>query len=144
MKCPDSKKFFLPINTYMTLPHPASMDRLALVQLLSSDSVAAVANAVGVSRGTIYRWCKQSGIPRRVYGCPDRQMLQRMESSGVLQKHIARYFGVSRWTIRNWCQRYGIVHHTTGCFLVGANRNTLILHEEPPFGIGVLFGSNDD
>lgn len=116
------------------------MDSQTLSQSLSTQSASAVSVALGVNRRTIYRWCKRYRIPRRGYGCPDRQLLHRMEASGVLQKHIARYFGVSRWTIRRWCSKHGIAHHTTGRFRAGTNRNTPEIHEEIPFGIGIAFG----
>lgn len=120
------------------------MDIRTLNQTLNHQSASSAAKSFGVSRSTIYRWRKRQAIRRRVYGCPDHQLLRRMESSGVLQKHIARYFGVSRWTIRNWCQRFGIAHHTTGQFRSSMNRNTPEIHEETPFGIGVLFGDDVD
>jgi len=61
-----------------------------------------------------------------------------------LQKEIARTFGVSRWTIRRWCQKLGIPHHTTGQFRKGTKGNVPHIHEEMPFGIGVLFGNEKD
>jgi hypothetical protein len=60
-----------------------------------------------------------------------------------LQKEIARAFGVSRWTIWRWCVRFGIAHHTTGHFQ-GTKGNVPQIHEEMPFGIGVLFDLAED
>jgi hypothetical protein len=94
---------------------------------------------VRVSRRTIYRWCKQYGIPRRIYRCPNAELLRRLEENGVLQKEIAGAFGVSRWTIWRWCVSFGIAHHTTGRFRKGTKGNVRHIHDEMPFGIGVLF-----
>jgi transposase len=116
------------------------MDQNALRNALANQSVSAVFGMFSVSRGTIYRWCKKYGIPRRTYGCPDHQLLRSLENEGVLQKHIARRFGVSRWTIRLWCKKLGIPHHTTGRFRKGTKGNLPHIHEEMPFGIGVAFG----
>jgi hypothetical protein len=67
-----------------------------------------------------------------------------MEAESTLQKHIAGTFGVSRWTIRRWCMRLGIAHHTTGGFRKGTKGNLPHIHEEMPFGIGMLFDLDDD
>ena len=120
------------------------MDNHTLVRLLTNSSVPAVATVCGVTRYTVYRWCKEHNVPRRVYRCPDQQLLRRLEANGVLQKHIANMFGVCRWTIRLWCMKFGIAHHTTGQFRKGSNRNTAAIADEMPFGIGVLFGDDFD
>jgi transposase len=118
------------------------MDRAVLIDSLRDKSAATVATLLGVARRTVYRWCKQAGIARRVYGCPNQELLRRLKGDCELQKEIARTFGVSRWTIRRWCQRYGIAHHTTGRFRKGTKGNVPAIHEEMPFGIGVLFDND--
>jgi transposase-like protein len=123
----------------MTLQHPARMDREGLSLALATNSAATTAGQLAVTPSTIYRWCKTLGITRRIYRCPDPQVLRRLENSGVFQKEIARTFGVSRWTIRRWCRKLGILHHTTGQFRKGTKGNTPDIHKEMPFGIGVLF-----
>ena len=97
-----------------------------------------------VTRYTVYRWCREYGVPLRVYRCPDQQLLRRLEADGVLQKHIAATFGVCRWTIRLWCMKFEIAHHTTGQFCKGSNRNTAAIGDEMPFAVGVLFGDDLD
>jgi DNA invertase Pin-like site-specific DNA recombinase len=139
----SSKKKFFSINSY-TLQHPGAMDRQTLSNSLSDNSASAVAAMFSVSRRTVYCWCKKYTIPRRTYGCPDHQLLRRLENDGVLQKHIARMFGVSRWTIRLWCKKFGIIHHTTGRFRKGTKGNLARIHPEMPFGIGVAFGDDLD
>jgi hypothetical protein len=67
-----------------------------------------------------------------------------LEDNGVLQKEIARAFGVSRWTIWRWCVRFGTAHHTTGRFRKATKGNALHIHEQMPFGIGVLFDLGED
>jgi transposase len=132
-------------NKYtVTFQHPGAMDRQTLSNSLSNISAVTVAAIFGVTRRTIYRWCKKYDVPRRVYGCPDRELLCRLEADCIFQKHIAMTFGVSRWTIRLWCKKYAIAHHTTGQFRKGSNRNNPAIHEEMPFGIGVLFGDDFD
>src|SRR5271166_243942 len=84
------------------------------------------------------------GIPRRVYRCPNHELLRRLEGDGILQKDIARTFGVSRWTIARWCRKLGILHHTTGRFRKGTTGNEPHIHEEMPFGIGVAFSDDLD
>src|SRR5262245_41790510 len=118
------------------------MDQQALTNALTKKSATAVATIFSVSRRTIYRWCKRHGIPRRTYGCPDHQLLRQLEAHCILQKHIARRFGVSRWTIWRWCKKFGIAHHTTGRFRKGTKGNLPYIHEEMPFGIGVVFGED--
>jgi hypothetical protein len=109
-----------PKNKYtVTFQHPGIMDRQTLSNSLSNKSAVTVAAIFGVTRRTIYRWCKKYDVPRRVYGCPDRELLCRLEADCVFQKHIALKFGVSRWTVRLWCKKFGIAHHTTGHFLRG-------------------------
>ena len=115
------------------------MDHATLGNALRSTSAAEAAAIFRVNRRTIYRWCKQYGIPRRIYRCPDAELLRRLEENRVLQKEIARAFGVSRWTIWRWCARFGIAHHTTGRFRKGTKGNVPHIHEAMPFGIGVLF-----
>jgi hypothetical protein len=115
------------------------MDRNTLSLTLATNSAAIAARQFAVTPRTIYRWCETLGISRRIYRCPDEQFLRRLESDGRFQKEIARTFGVSRWTIRRWCQRLGIIHHTTGQFRKGTKGNVPAIHEEMPFGIGVLF-----
>jgi transposase len=115
-----------------------------LIDSLSEKSAVTVAAIFGVSRRTIYRWCKKYDVPRRVYGCPDRELLRQLEANCTLQKHIARTFGVSRWTIRLWCQKFGIAHYTTGRFRRGTKGNVPHIHEEMPFGIGMAFGDELD
>jgi transposase len=116
------------------------MDRAALITALQCKSVALTANHFKVHRRTVYVWCKRHGIVRRTYRCPDVLMLRRLEADCVFQRDIARVFGVSRWTIRRWCQRFGIAHFTTGHFRPGTNLNTRDIHEEMPFGLGVILG----
>jgi transposase len=120
------------------------MDQLTLINSLSEKSAITVAAIFGVTRRTIYRWCKKYDVPRRVYRCPDHALLCRLEADCVLQKQIAMTFGVSRWTIRAWCKKFGIAHHTTGKFRKGSNRNTPAIHEEMPFGIGVMLSDDFD
>jgi transposase len=120
------------------------MDHATLGDALRSTTAAEVSTLFRVSRRTIYRWCKQYGIPRRVYRCPNAELLRRLEEDGVLQKGIARAFGVSRWTIWRWCVRFGIAHHTTGQFRKGTKGNLPHIHEEMPFEIGVAFGDDLD
>ena len=115
------------------------MDHATLGNALRSASAEEAAAIFRVNRRTIYRWCKQCGIRRRVYRCPNPELLRRLEENRVLQKEIARAFGVSRWTIWRWCVRFGIAHHTTGRFRKGVKGNVPHIHEEMPFGIGVLF-----
>jgi transposase len=132
------------INKSFTFQHPGDMDNHTLVHLLSDKSVPAVATICGVTRRTIYRWCKEHGVARRTYRCPDQKLLRRLEANGILQKHIAATFGVCRWTIRLWCMKFGIAHHTTGQFRKANNRNIPAIHEEMPFGIGVLVSDDVD
>ena len=120
------------------------MDNHTLVRLLTNSSVPAVASVCGVTRYTVYRWCKEHNVPRRVYRCPNQQLLRRLEADGVLQKHIAATFRVCRWTIRLWCIKFGIAHHTSGQFRKGSNRNISAIVDEMPFGIGILFGDDLD
>jgi len=120
------------------------MDRETLSFALANNSAAKAATQFAVTPRTVYRWCKTLGISRRVYRCPNAQLLRRLENGGTLQKEIARTFGVSRWTIRRWCQKLGIPHHTTGQFRKGTKGNVPHIHEEMPFGIGVLFGNEED
>ena len=120
------------------------MDPKTLRLALATNSAISAARQFAVTRSTIYRWCKTLGISRRVYCCPNAQLLRRLENGGSFQKEIARAFGVSRWTVRRWCQRLGILHHTTGQFRKGTRGNVLAIHEEMPFGIGVLFESDDE
>ena len=115
------------------------MDRDTLSIALETNSAALAAQQFAVTPRTIYRWCKTLGISRRIYRCPDPQYLRRLESNGSFQKEIAQTFGVSRWTIRRWCRKLGILHHTTGQFRKGTKGNVPAIHEEMPFGIGVLF-----
>ena len=119
------------------------MDHATLINAFRSTSAVEAATLFRVSRRTIYRWCKQSGIPRRIYRCPNVELLRRLEAERALQKEIARAFGVSRWTIWRWCVRFGIAHHTTGQFRKGTKGNVPHIHEEMPFGIGVLFADED-
>ena len=114
------------------------MDHATLVDALRERSAAEAAAILRVNRRTIYRWCKQCGIRRRVYRCPNAELLRRLEENRVFQKEIARAFGVSRWTIWRWCVSFGIAHHTTGRFRKGTKGNLPDVHEEMPFGIGVL------
>jgi transposase-like protein len=132
------------INTESHSNTLQTMDSEALRAQLAEHSVAETAIVFGVNRRTIYRWCKTFGIPRRVYGCPNYELLCQLENEGILQKEIARRFGVSRWTIWSWCKRFGIIHHTTGRFRKGTKGNQSDIHEEMPFGIGVLFDLDDD
>jgi Helix-turn-helix domain len=132
------------INKFVTFQHPGHMDNHTLVRLLTNSSVPAVATICGVTRYTVYRWCKEHSIPRRIYRCPDLQLLRRLEADGVLQKHIAGKFGVCRWTIRLWCMKFGIAHHTTGQFRKGSNCNISAIVDEMPFAVGVLFGDDLD
>jgi transposase-like protein len=120
------------------------MDREALSLALATNSAAITAQQFAVTPRTIYRWCKTLGVFRRVYRCPDQQLLRRLESGDCLQKEIARAFGVSRWTIRRWCRKLGIRHHTTGQFRKGTNRNLPKIHQEMPFGIGVVFEHEEE
>jgi transposase len=120
------------------------MNRQTLSNSLSDRSVATVAAVFGVSRRTIYRWCKKYDVSRRVYGCPDRELLRQLQADCILQKQIAMSFGVSRWTIRLWCKKFGIAHHTTGRFRKGTRGNLPPIHEEMPFGIGIAFGDDFD
>ena len=76
------------------------MDRETLNLALATNSAALAALQFAVTPRTIYRWCKTLGISRRVYRCPDQQLLRRLENDGNFQKDVARMFGVSRWTIR--------------------------------------------
>src|SRR5262245_15232274 len=115
------------------------MDHATLGDSLRSTSATEAAAIFRVSRRTIYRWCKQYGIRRRVYRCPNEELLRRLEHERALQKEIARAFGVSRWTIWRWCVRFGIAHHTAGRFRKGTKGDVRHIHEEMPFGIGVLF-----
>jgi transposase len=120
------------------------MDHATLGNALSNGSAAEAATLLHVHRCTIYRWCKQYGIPRRSYRCPNIELLRRLEDNGVLQKEIAHAFGVSRWTIWRWCVRFGIAHHTSGRFRKGTKANVPQIHEEMPFGVGVLFDLGED
>ena len=115
------------------------MDYDALNKALSEASAASAAIGFGVTRRTIYKWCKSLGISRRVYRCPNPALLRRLEADCVLQRDIARTFGVCRWTVRLWCKKFHIAHHTTGRFCKGTKGNMPHIHEEMPFGIGVLF-----
>jgi DNA invertase Pin-like site-specific DNA recombinase len=128
-----------PINSPMTLQHPARMDREGLSLALATNSATTIARQFAVTPGTVYRWGKALGITRRVYRCPDPQLLRRLENDGHFQKEIARTFGVSRWTIWRWCREFNIAHHTTGQFRKGTKGNLPHIHEEMPIGIGVLF-----
>lgn len=129
-----------PINNHAdTLQHPATMDHETLNTALAAASAASVAGHFGVNRRTIYRWCKSLSISRRVYRCPNPPLLRRLEAAGILQRDIARSFGVCRWTVRLWCKKLGIAHHTTGRFRKGTKGNVPQIHEEIPFGVGVLF-----
>ena len=120
------------------------MDAAVLTEALRQNSAAHVARQFGVAVRTVYLWCKRTGIARRTYRCPNLAMLRRLENECLLQKEIARAFGVSRWTIRRWCQRYGIAHSTTGQFRPGTRGNVPAIHEEMPFGIGVLFEEDEE
>jgi hypothetical protein len=51
---------------------------------------------------------------------------------------------LSRWTIWRWCVRFGIAHHTTGRFRENTKGNAPHIHEEMPFGTGVLFDLGGD
>lgn len=128
----------------MTLQHPARMDREGLSLALATNSAAKIARQLAVTPGTVYRWCKTLGLSRRVYRCPNPQLLRRLESEGTFQKDIARTFGVSRWTVWRWCRKLGIAHHTTGQFRKGTKGNIPHIHEEMPFGIGVAFEEQDE
>ncbi len=114
------------------------MDRAALITALRTKSVSETATQFKVHRRTVYGWCERVGIARRTYRCPDVLLLRRLESDCVFQKEIARVFGVSRWTIWRWCKKCGIEHFTTGQFRPGTNKNTPDIHEEMPFGLGVV------
>src|SRR5262249_42281620 len=120
------------------------MDHATLDDALRERSAAEAATLFRVSRRTIYRWCKKHRVRRRIYRCPNSELLRQLEESCVLQKEIARAFGVSRWTIWRWCMRFGIAHHTTGRFRKGTNGNVRHIHDEMPFGIGVAFGDDLD
>lgn len=120
------------------------MDPQTLSNSLSNNSAVTVAAIFGVTRRTIYRWCKKYDVPRRVYGCPDRELLRQLEADSIFQKHIAMRFGVSRWTIRLWCKKFRIAHHTTGRFRKGTKGNVPHIHDEMPFEIGVLFSDDID
>jgi transposase len=120
------------------------MDHATLVDALRDRSAVESAAIFRVTRRTIYRWCKRYGIRRRIYRCPNAELLRRLEENRVLQKKIARTFGVSRWTIWRWCLRFGIAHHTTGRFRKGTKGNVRHIHEEMPFGIGIAFGDDLD
>ena len=120
------------------------MDPETLRLALATNSAISAARQFAVTRSTIYRWCKTLGISRRVYCCPNAQLLRRLENGGSFQKEIARTFGVSRWTIRRWCRKLAIIHHTTGQFRKGTNRNVPEIHEEMPFGIGVLLDRDEE
>src|SRR5262245_6286355 len=120
------------------------MDHAIVGNALRSASAAEAAAIFRVNRRTIYRWCQQYGIRRRVYRCPNAELLRRLEAERALQKEIARAFGVSRWTIWRWCVRFGIAHHTTGRFRKGTKGNLPHIHFEMPFGIGVAFGDDLD
>jgi transposase len=133
-----------PINSSMTLQHPERMDREGLSLALATNSATTIARRFAVTPGTVYRWCKTLGITRRAYRCPNPQLLCRMENDSHFQKEIARTFGVSRWTVWRWCRKLGIPHHTTGQFRKGTKGNLPAIHEEMPFGIGVLFEDDDD
>ena len=65
------------------------MDPQTLSNSLSNKSAVTVAAIFGVTRRTIYRWCKKYNVPRRVYGCPDRELLCRLEADCIFQKKIA-------------------------------------------------------
>jgi len=120
------------------------MDHATLVDALRDRSAVEAGAIFRVHRRTIYRWCKQYEIRRRVYRCPNAELLRRLEDERALQKEIARTFGVSRWTIWRWCVRFGIAHHTTGRFRKGTKGNVPHIHEEMPFGIGVAFDDELD
>src|SRR4051812_6713762 len=105
------------------------MDNHTLIRLLSDKSVPVVASIFGVTRRTVYRWCRKYCTPRRIYRCPNQRLLRQLEANGVMQKDIAATFGVCRWTIRRWCLHLGIAHHTTGQFRKGNNRNTSVTRE---------------
>ena len=115
------------------------MDAATLSLVLQQHSAAQTAQRLAISRRTVYRLCKMLGISRRTYRCPNEQLLRSLENAGILQKEIARQFGVSRWTIWRWCRKLGIAHSTTGRFPKGVNRNVPSIHEEMPFGVGVVF-----
>jgi predicted DNA-binding transcriptional regulator AlpA len=51
------------INRFATFQHPGHMDTRTLISLLSDKSVSAVATSCGVTRYTIYRWCKKHNVP---------------------------------------------------------------------------------
>ena len=125
------------------MQHPARLDREALTVALARNSAATTARQLAVTPGTVYRWCKTLAFRGVSIAVPMR-LLHRLENGGTLQKEIARTFGVSRWTIRRWCQKLGIPHHTTGQFRKGTKGNVPHIHEEMPFGIGVLFGNEED
>ncbi|HUI13024.1 MAG TPA: hypothetical protein VL048_06090 [Xanthobacteraceae bacterium] len=119
------------------------MEYDTLNNALAEASATSVAGYFGVNRRTIYKWCKSLGISRRVYRCPNPALLRRLEADCVLQRDIARTFGVCRWTVRLWCKKAGIAHHTTGRFRKGTKGNMPHIHEEMPFGIGVLFDCDE-
>src|SRR5262245_37372419 len=120
------------------------MDRQTLINSLSDQSAVTAAAMFGVSRRTIFRWCKKYDVPRSVDACPDHELFRRLGADCTLQNHTAMRFGVSRWTIRLWCKKFGIAHHTTGRFRRGTKGNVPHIHEEMPFGIGVVFGDVPD
>lgn len=128
----------------MTLQRPARLDREGLSLALATNSAEIIARQLAVTTSTVYRWCKMLGVTRRVYRCPNPQLLRRLESDGNFQKEIARTFGVSRWTVWRWCRKLGIHHHTTGQFRKGTKGNVPAIHEEMPFGIGVLFEEQNE
>ena len=125
-----------------TFQRLGTMDHQTLISSLFEKSAVEVATLFGVAPRTIYRWCKRYGVPRRIYGCPDQELLRQLENCRLLQKHIALRFGVSRWTIRLWCKKFGIAHHTTGRFRQAIRGNMPHIHQEMPFGIGVAFGDD--
>lgn len=114
------------------------MDRETLRLALEKNSAAIAARQFEVTPRTVYRWCKALGISRRIYRCPNVQSLRHLENNGTFQREIARTFGVSRWTVWRWCRKLGILHHTTDQFRKGTKGNVTAIHEEMPFGIGVL------
>jgi transposase len=120
------------------------MDADTLSLALQEKSAALAAHQLAVTRRTIYRWCKAFNIRRRQYRFPDARLLRQLENSGILQKEIARQFGVSRWTVWRWCRKLGIAHSTTGRFPKGTNRNVPSIHEQMPFGTGVVFEPEED
>ena len=66
------------------------MDRDTLNLALARNSAAIAARQFASRRAPSIAGVKCSAFFRRVYRCPDQQLLRRLENGGSFQKEIAR------------------------------------------------------